>query len=52
MQRFATLSVLGLLLAGTAIAQPDRVGQDVMWARDIGSATIAVDGNLDEADWA
>ena len=52
MQRFATLFVLGLLLAGTAIAQPDRVGQDVMWARDIGSATIAVDGSLDEAVWS
>ena len=52
MQRTATLLVLGLLLAGPALAQPDRVGQDVMWARDIGSETIAVDGTLDEGVWS
>ncbi len=51
MTRTVTLFTLGLLLAGVATAQPDRVGQDVIWARDIGQATIAVDGTLDEAVW-
>lgn len=52
MKRFATLFILGLLMAGPALAQPNRVGQDVMWARDIGSASIAVDGTLNEPVWA
>lgn len=52
MKRTATLLTLGLLMAGAASAQPNRVGQDVVWARDIGSATIAVDGTLDESVWA
>lgn len=51
MQRFATLFVLGLLLAGTATAQPDRSGQDLIWARDIGSETITLDGTLSESVW-
>jgi len=52
MQRTATLLVLGLLMAVPALAQPDRVGTDVVWARDIGSATITLDGMLDEPEWA
>ncbi|WP_095510079.1 T9SS type A sorting domain-containing protein [Rubrivirga marina] len=52
MQRTATLLVLGLLMAGPALAQPDRVGQDVVWARDIGSASITLDGMLNEPEWA
>ena len=52
MQRTATLLVLGLLMAAPALAQPDRSGQDVVWARDIGSASITLDGTLDEPAWA
>lgn len=52
MQRTATLLTLSLLLAGTAFAQPNRVGEDLIWARDIGSATITVDGTLSEPVWA
>ena len=52
MQRTATLLVLGLLMAAPALAQPDRVGQDIVWARDIGSATITLDGTLSEPEWA
>ena len=52
MQRTATLLALALLVAAPALAQPDRVGQDVVWARDVGSATIALDGTLDEPEWA
>ena len=52
MKPFATL-LLVLAAATAAWAQPfNRVGQDVMWARDIGAATIAVDGNLNDAVWA
>lgn len=55
MQRFATLLTLGLLLAGPASAQLNRAAgdsQDVIWARDIGSASITLDGMLDEAVWS
>lgn len=51
MKRTATLLTLGLLWAGSAFAQPNRVGQDVIWARDIGSETITVDGTLSESVW-
>lgn len=55
MKRFAThtlLVALAALTATAAYAQPDRTGSDVMWARDIGAATISVDGNLNEAVWS
>lgn len=53
MKRIATL-VLLVALAGwsDAFAQPDRVGQDAIWLRDAGDATLTVDGVLDEAAWA
>ncbi|MEM1117803.1 MAG: T9SS type A sorting domain-containing protein [Bacteroidota bacterium] len=55
MKRTATLLTLGLLVAAPAFAQLDRTSgddADVIWARDIGSASIAVDGALDEPEWA
>ncbi len=54
MTRTATLLIVGLLLAAPAFAQPDRTtgdARDVIWARDIGSATITVDGTLSEEVW-
>ena len=55
MTRTATLLTLGLLLASAAYAQPARNNNgaltDAVWARDIGSAEITVDGNLDEDVW-
>lgn len=55
MKQLATILILGCLLVVTADmawAQPDRVGQDVIWARDIAGATITMDGMLDEAVWS
>ena len=55
MKRTATLLTLGLLLAGPASAQLDRTtgdAADVIWARDIGSASIALDGTLSEPEWS
>ena len=56
MKRFATLLALAALTAGPASAQLlDRTAgdaADVVWARDVGSATIAIDGALDEPEWA
>ena len=56
MQRFVTLLALGLLMASPAFAQQlDRTSgdaADVVWARDIGSATITLDGTLSEPEWA
>lgn len=49
------LFALSLLMVAPAFAQPDRASgdfQDVVWARDIGSATITLDGNLNEPEWA
>ncbi|MGA7304852.1 MAG: hypothetical protein WBW88_08255, partial [Rhodothermales bacterium] len=45
-------TLLLLLVALPASAQPDRNGTDVLWARDIEGATITFDGNLDEPVWA
>ena len=53
MKRIATLALF-LALAGwgaEAYAQPDRIGQDVVWVRDAGGATLTLDGLLDEAAW-
>ena len=57
MKRTATLIAAACLVAGSAAAQaPSRTdpGQlrDVVWARDIGSGTITVDGNINEPEWA
>lgn len=56
MQRFVTLLTLSLILAGPAWAQMlDRTSgddADVVWARDIGSASIVLDGILSEPEWA
>ena len=49
------LGALALGLAAPAAAQLDRTSgddKDVIWARDIGSATITLDGNLNEPEWA
>ncbi|MDX1546420.1 MAG: T9SS type A sorting domain-containing protein [Rhodothermales bacterium] len=54
MKQIATtlsLGLLGLLLAGTALAQPVRNGTDVFFARDVDGAAITLDGALDEAVW-
>lgn len=54
MKRTVTL-LLGLLVASPAFAQLDRTAgdaADVVWARDIGSATITLDGTLNEPEWA
>ena len=54
MKHLATLLTLSLLTAAPALAQLDRTAgdaADVVWARDIGSATITVDGTLDEPEW-
>ncbi|GAB5536624.1 MAG: hypothetical protein Rubg2KO_28730 [Rubricoccaceae bacterium] len=45
------LFALSLLMVAPALAQ-NRVGQDVVWARDVGTAEITVDGELNEAVWA
>ena len=56
MKRFATLLTLSLFVAGPAWAQMlDRTSgpdADVIWARDVGSATITPDGVLNEPEWA
>ena len=56
MKRTATLLTLALLAAGVARAQPARTNNgaltDQIVARDIGDATITLDGTLDEAEWA
>lgn len=54
MKRIVTMMGLALLLVGAmniAWAQPNRVGQDVIWARDVAGATITMDGVLDEGVW-
>jgi len=48
------LFALSLLMAAPALAQPDRTSgdyRDVIWARDIGTADITVDGALNEPVW-
>ncbi|MGA7306630.1 MAG: T9SS type A sorting domain-containing protein [Rhodothermales bacterium] len=45
-------TALLFLVALPASAQPDRNGEDVIWARDVAGATITFDGNLDEPVWA
>ncbi len=53
MNRIVTLTVL-LVLAGwgsSALAQPDRIGQDAIWVRNAPGATVTIDGVLDEAEW-
>ena len=56
MQRFVTLLTLGLVMASPAWAQMlDRTrgdDADVIWARDVGDATITFDGVLSEPEWA
>jgi hypothetical protein len=56
MQRFATLLTLAALAVPLATAQPSRVnnGQftDALWARDVGNATITLDGMLSEPEWS
>ena len=55
MKRFATLLSLALLAAGAAQAQPARTDNGVLtdqiFARDIGGATITLDGTLSEPEW-
>ena len=43
---------LGALAAPPALAQPARNGVDAQWARDIGGATLTLDGALTEPEWA
>ena len=56
MTRTATLFAAVCLLAGTAAAQPSRTAdgalKDAIWARDVGAATLTLDGNLNEPEWA
>ncbi len=56
MNRFGTLSclllALGALTAAPAHAQPARNGVDAQWARDVGAATLTLDGVLNEPQWA
>ena len=56
MKRTATLLALALFAAGAAQAQPARTNNgaltDQIYARDVGNATITLDGTLDEAEWA
>ena len=56
MNRTATLLAALCLTAGVATAQPSRTAsgplQDAIWARDIGAATITVDGVANEPQWA
>ncbi len=55
MTRFATLLALVALTAPLALAQPARTdnGQftDQVYARDVGAATITLDGTLSEPEW-
>ena len=55
MKRTATLFALALFAAGAAQAQPARTNNgaltDQIVARDVGAATITLDGTLDEAEW-
>ena len=58
MQRFATLLALVALTAPLALAQPGDAARvnngpltDQVFARDIGGATITLDGTLSEPEW-
>lgn len=49
-----TLALLLMFMGLTALpalAQPDRNGVDVIWARDVAGATITMDGILNEPAW-
>lgn len=48
--RFLFAAATALTIAGVAHAQAPR--QDVWWARNIGSASITLDGVLSEPEWA
>ncbi|QXD15145.1 T9SS type A sorting domain-containing protein [Rhodocaloribacter litoris] len=56
MKRIATMCTLGVLLVGLTVpfvaAQPVRNGVDVIWARDVAGATMTLDGQLAEPEWA
>ena len=56
MRRFATLLALAALTAPLALAQPSRTNNgsftDQIFAREIGGATITLDGTLSEPEWA
>jgi hypothetical protein len=53
MRRTTVIGLLGVVLCGAAPAwaqAPPRT--DAIWARNVGSATITLDGNLNEPAWA
>lgn len=52
MKHVATFLLLTLVAWGsTALAQPNRVGQDAIWVRNAPGANVTLDGQLDEAEW-
>ena len=55
MKRTATLLTLAFFAAGAAQAQPARTNNgaltDQIFARDVGDATITLDGTLSESEW-
>lgn len=52
MKSMATLLLMALLMPGIMLAQQAPLRTDMIPVRDIGSATLTLDGQLTEAEWA